>query len=74
MSLEANLFSLLSIYHITFHEPLSETECQININTNLITLTLSYLFCEFEFRAHFQCGVCTHDLKCVENANQLVST
>ena len=32
------------------------------------------LSCEFAFRAHFQCVVRTYDLKCVENANQLVST
>ena len=38
------------------------------------TLTLAYLSCEFAFRAHFQCVVRTYDLKCVENANQLVST
>ena len=36
------------------------------------TLMLAYLSCEF--RAHFQCVVRTYDLKCVENANQLVST
>ena len=30
--------------------------------------------CEFAFRAHFQCVVRTYDLKCVENANKLVST
>ena len=39
-----------------------------------ITLTPTYLYCEFAFRAHFQCVVRTYDLKCVENANQLVST
>ena len=38
------------------------------------TLTPTYLYCEFAFRAHFQCVVRTYDLKCVENANQLVST
>ena len=38
------------------------------------TLTLAYLSCEFALRAHFQCVVRTYDLKCVENANQLVST
>ena len=38
------------------------------------TLTLTYLYSEFEFRAHFQCVVHTYGLKCVENANQLVST
>ena len=37
------------------------------------TLTTAYLSCEFAFRAHFQCVVRTYDLKCVENANQLVS-
>ena len=41
---------------------------------NTLTLTLAYLSCEFAFRAHFQCVVRTYDLKCVENANQLVST
>ena len=40
----------------------------------LFTLTLAYLSCEFAFRAHLQCVVRTYDLKCVENANQLVST
>ena len=39
-----------------------------------ITLTLACLSCEFAFRAHFQCVVGTYGLKCVENANQLVST
>ena len=38
------------------------------------TLTLTYLYCEFALRAHFQCVVRTYDSKCVENANQLVST
>ena len=38
------------------------------------TLTLEYLFFEIAFRTHFQCVVRTYDLKCVENANQLVST
>ena len=38
------------------------------------TLTPTYLYCEFAFRAHFQCVVRTYDLKCVENVNQLVST
>ena len=38
------------------------------------TLTLVYLYYKFAFRAHFQCVVRTYDLKCVENANQLVST
>ena len=38
------------------------------------TLTLAYLSCEFAFHAHFQCVVRTYDLKCVETANQLVST
>ena len=40
----------------------------------MYTLTLAYLSCEFAFRAHFQCVVRTYDPKCVENANQLVST
>ena len=40
----------------------------------LYTLTHAYLSCELVFRAHFQWVVCTYDLKCVENANQLVST
>ena len=39
-----------------------------------IILAPTYLYCEFAFRAHFQCVVRTYDLKCVENANQLVST
>ena len=38
------------------------------------TLTPAYLSCELAFCAHFQCVVRTYDLKCVENANQLVST
>ena len=38
------------------------------------TLTPTYSYCEFAFRAHFQCVVRTYDFKCVENANQLVST
>ena len=38
------------------------------------TLTLAYLSCEFAFRSHFQCVIRTYDLKCVENANHLVST
>ena len=37
------------------------------------TLTLAYLSCEFAFRVHFKYVVRTYDLKCVENANQLVS-
>ena len=40
----------------------------------ILTLPPTYLYCEFAFRAHFQCVVRTYDLKCVENANQLVST
>ena len=43
-------------------------------NPSPTTLTLAYLSCKFAFRAHFQCAVRTYDLKCVENANQLVST
>ena len=43
-------------------------------DVKISTLTLAYLSCEFAFRAHFLCIVGTYDLKCVENANQLIST
>ena len=42
--------------------------------SNTGVLTLAHLSCEFAFRAHFQSEVRTYDLKCVENANQLIST
>ena len=44
------------------------------LNVFTCTLSLAYLSCKFAFRAHFHCVVRTYDLKCVENANQLVST
>ena len=47
---------------------------KISFQKSLDTLTLAYLSCEFAFRAHFEGVVCRYDLKCVENANQLVST
>ena len=40
----------------------------------VIPLTLVYFYCEFEFRAHFQCVVCTYYLNCAENANQFASS
>ena len=39
---------------------------------SLLTLTPAYLYCKFAFCAHFQCVLCTYDLKCFENVNQVV--